>query len=368
MRGLGRNVLAVGLIGGVAGAALVALFAVAAARHAPASVGAFVRQYDHRVLHDPFEIMLVQSDGQAFAALARDPSLARPEEFPRPEEAAYRAQRPLLPYAAWLLSLGRPSWVPPVLAMLQVAAVASAVTSIAILLVERGASPWLALLYVALPGAFASLEWLGPESLWVALLAASLVAWDRGDRGWRLACLLTLATMTRETALVGAVALAAFAWRQRRRPPIALATPFAAYVAWVLVLRVRIGAWPLNPDQERTAALFRGLADGARRWNGDSGNLAYALLALVLVVAAVTLARHDVATWTTVGFAALASFMGAAVWSSWDDWTRALLPLYAFALVSVAGAAAQARTLKAPGQRPRGAVGPGAPVGGVANR
>ena len=91
----------------------------AAGKLGPERVPAFTTTYHYRLLDDPLELLLVQSDGQAFASLARDPSLARPEVFFTDAEAAYRAQRPLLPYLAWAGSLGRTGWVPPALAVIE---------------------------------------------------------------------------------------------------------------------------------------------------------------------------------------------------------------------------------------------------------
>src|SRR4051812_22452175 len=54
------------------------------------------------------DVALAKGDGQAYAALARDPALQHPESFEEgAREEAYRAQRPLLPYLAWALSVGR---------------------------------------------------------------------------------------------------------------------------------------------------------------------------------------------------------------------------------------------------------------------
>lgn len=62
---------------------------------------------------DGLESVLARGDGQTFAALAQDPTLARPEVFRGPPaEAAYRAQRPLLGWLAWALSGGQPDRVP----------------------------------------------------------------------------------------------------------------------------------------------------------------------------------------------------------------------------------------------------------------
>src|SRR6185503_12066441 len=48
---------------------------------------------------------LIGGDGQFYAALALDLSFSHPEAFASRSEAAYRAQRPLLPFLAWSAAL-----------------------------------------------------------------------------------------------------------------------------------------------------------------------------------------------------------------------------------------------------------------------
>lgn len=136
-----RRVVAAGCAGVLFAALLIGILGYGAGRLGPTSVGAFTTSYDQRVLDDPLELLLVQSDGEAFASLARDPTLARPEVFRTDAEAAYRAQRPLVPYAAWALSLGRTGWVPPALAALLAATFAPYAVWIAFVRIRVGAWP-----------------------------------------------------------------------------------------------------------------------------------------------------------------------------------------------------------------------------------
>src|SRR5690606_32578433 len=176
------------------------VLAYGAGQLGPTSVGAFTTTYDGRMLDDPLELLLVQSDGQAFASLARDPSLARPAVFFTDAEASYRAQRPLLPYAAWAVSLGRTGWVPPALAVLSAGGFGLAVAGLGALLADRGAPPALALLTLLLPGAYMALSYAGPEPLGLGLVAWALVAWDR-ERTAVAVALFVAAALCRETLL-----------------------------------------------------------------------------------------------------------------------------------------------------------------------
>src|SRR5437899_9670930 len=73
----------------------------------------FVRGFEDPA--DPLHVMAARGDGQAFAEIARHPTLDRGIAMSR-DEAAFRASRPLWSWLAWLVSLGHPRWV--LLAML----------------------------------------------------------------------------------------------------------------------------------------------------------------------------------------------------------------------------------------------------------
>src|SRR4051812_39881283 len=96
-----RKPAAIGLLAATLAAFLIAGAVRQAAAEGTVARPAFATWYSNRPLSDGFELLMVQSDGQAYTTLARDPSLARPSEFESTEEAAYRAQRPLLGYLTW---------------------------------------------------------------------------------------------------------------------------------------------------------------------------------------------------------------------------------------------------------------------------
>lgn len=319
-------------------AGLIAYLAVGAHRQAPVVRRAYVKHYDGRVLTDPFEIMLVQSDGQAYAALARDPSLARPEEFPSRAEAAYRAQRPLLGWLAWAASLGRPSRVPVALAVLQVVGVGAAGAACAALLAGRGAPVFPAALVALLPGIFESLSWLGPEALGLALAAWGVGAWEQGHR--RRSCLLlSAASLARETLLVvPAGLLIASVRRGTARAPtgwLTLTAPFAVVGMWGPAVRLRIGSWPLAASSGRLSFPLAGLLAAARSW-ADPGNAFFLAVGVGVVLALVLRRRwdHNLVTIALLT-AVLATAMGAAVWARWEDFTRPLVPMFAFGIIAL---------------------------------
>ena len=144
-------------------------------------------------LYDPpsgrAEAMLVIGDGQAFAALAQDPSLARPGVFrstanaaPPGAEAAYRAQRPVLGWLGWIASTGRGGAVPAVMLLLTVLASGALVVVAAELARRVGRRVDLAPLVLLAPGAIVVLGGTGVEVLATALGLAGALAWTSGRR------------------------------------------------------------------------------------------------------------------------------------------------------------------------------------------
>lgn len=338
LRHMSRVALA-GFAGAILAGLLIGVLAFGAGRLGPTSVPAFTTSYHYRVLDDPLELLLVQSDGQAFASLARDPSLARPEVFRTDAEAAYRAQRPLLSYAAWALSLGRTGWVPPALALLSAAGAGLAVAGVAQLLADRGVSVRYALLLLLFPGTYMALSYCGPEPLGLGLVAWGLVRWSR-ERPASAVALFALAGLCRETLLLvpAGLALAAL-WQRRGRATTALAASALPYLAWIAFVRVRVGAWPTQAGDGRISAPFSGfvvgLRDAAARHGSDT--ILYAVLCLAIAVFALVLARRDALFPVVALNLVFATTMGHFVWETWEGFGRVLLPLDALALVMICG-------------------------------
>lgn len=76
----------------------------------------------YRFPSNRLQVLYNTHDGQAFASLAMDPSLARPEVWSGGNaDFAYRAGRPVIGWLAWAMSLGRPDLVQWILAVISVA-------------------------------------------------------------------------------------------------------------------------------------------------------------------------------------------------------------------------------------------------------
>jgi hypothetical protein len=343
-----RSAVAVGLVGLLVGVAAVLLVV----RTAPPGCcsGSYVTLFDRPVTG--VEAVLGRGDGQAFAALAQDPTLARPQVILGHHEAAYRAQRPLAAYLAWAGSLGSADRVPWALAVLEMLGCGLAAGAVAGLLRRRGANPWFAL--AVIPAGMAAVDGLTPELLALGFGAAGVAAWEKRRPGWA-ALWLVAAGLTRETMLIVPAVLAVEAVVRTWRGPMRgserdelqglarevapLAAPFVAFGAWALVIRLRLGAWPADGSHGRIGRPFAGLLDAARTWSSPA-EFVWLGLAVVLIAVALLRARRDHLTWIAASYAGFALILGPDVWAQWKDFTRTLLPLYAFAAVAIIGAMA----------------------------
>ena len=301
----------------------------------------YVNLYDPP--RDKAEALIVVGDGQAYAALAQDPTLARPEVFEpnvsqvsHRAEAAYRAERPLFGWLAWIGSLGRPAAVPVVLMVWTVVGAAVLAAATAAVARSVGRRPDLAFVVVMVPGSLIMLAWTGPEALAAGLALAGVVAWPRSRPLAVVA--FTVAALGRESLLLVPAALAAWELRPRRperaRPgqvaPLVVAP--AVWAAWVVVVRLRLGEWPSGAGSARLAVPFTGLAHGLARWGW-----AEVLVAVVGVALGGVAAVRMTGVWRVVLLAHLrfAVVLGTEVWAVWQGFSRVLLPVYALGVVSL---------------------------------
>lgn len=299
---------------------------------------AYVTLYDPP--RTPMDTVLFTGDGQAWAALARDPTFSDPSVFRHgTAEHVYRAQRPLFPWVLWASSLGRAGLVPGVLAVWSCAGVgllgyaAVRVLEVCGRVREQG---WLVYL---LPGTLMVPIYLGPEALALgAALLACVWWWQCPPRVWPAAGLLTAAALMRELLLVVPLLLAlqaVLAGERRARVLAPLVVPFVAFGAWTLALVARFGVWPSEAKElgevDRITAPFAGLVEAWPRF--PTSRLVLVLLAGLLLVAALVRAPRSLLTWAALACAAISTVLGPSVW--YLQFPRVMLPLYAFALLAV---------------------------------
>lgn len=147
-------------------------------------------------------------DGQFYYRLARNPFTTEWTAFGvRLDVPTYRQQRILMPAIAWALSFGTAGPVPALFILINIASLALLAWTSATLLRDAGINVWWSAAVWLYPGWAITMTRDCSEILEVALLMSAALALRR--RKLPLATLLaTCAVLTKETALLGVVALA----------------------------------------------------------------------------------------------------------------------------------------------------------------
>jgi len=334
-----RTVLRVALVGTLLGAAIAVGYVATQPSPCCGDLKPFVS-----ILPVPLsriDATLAEGDGHAFAAIAEDPLMRRPQVFQDPRDFAYREQRPVWGYLAWAGSLGGADRVGWVLLVLTVLSCGLATATTALLLLDRQRSTWWALL-VPVVG-FETLTELTPELFAWSLLALAVWCWARSRRGAAVLC-LSVAALTRETMLVGVAGLALWElWEHRRhlaaalRHTAPLVIPFLVYAGWIVVVRLRLGNWPFNRSGDRLGFPGAGLVDGLRRADTPSTIAFWVVVGVALVLAALLTARRDPLTWIATTFLALGAVLGPDVWITNAGYQRTLVPLFLCGAIAVLG-------------------------------
>jgi hypothetical protein len=186
-------------------------------------------------------------DGQQYYAIARDP-LHLDETADHLDNPRYRLQRPLLPWAAWLLQpTGGGIGLVWALFLVGLASVAvGAVASGALSTMWRGPA-WVAAIFPLLPGAWWSLRVTVSDAMALALALAAIALAAR-NRHLPAIAVAVLAVLAKEPAIL---VLAGWALHRRtRRDALLVAVPLVAIVAWMGWL-----ALVLPPDADRAQDL-----------------------------------------------------------------------------------------------------------------
>lgn len=192
-------------------------------------------------------------DGQFMYRLAHDPFNLHPQAFGIRLDNAFRVGRIGYPALAWLVSAGgQPTLLPAALMLVSVGALAALAALGASHANAYGLSAAWGVL-VCWPGLLFSVDFDLSEPLEVLLVVAGLMALQRQRPGYA-AALLSLAVLTRETALVSVVAVAFWRipalLRHRRLQHVDLAwvIPPLIFAGWQLVCLALIGELPVRSD------------------------------------------------------------------------------------------------------------------------
>ncbi len=273
-------------------------------------------------------------DGQQFYAIARQPMHWK-DVAPALDRPAYRLQRALLPWLAWVLHPGGggPGLVLALFAV-GVAAMFAGGVALGALSASLGGPTRLGALFPLLPGTLVSLRITTSDTLAVALALVALACLVRGRSGWAVVAGVA-AVLAKEPAWL---ILAGFAlWRRDRASAVTAGVAAAVAGALALILR---GVFPDAGRQvvelvPPLTVLPRTLGE----WWGGGERLAMATVAATVALAVVALRRGglrnpfggavalQLALLSALSFDASALNLNA---------TRSVLPLGVCALLALA--------------------------------
>lgn len=320
----------------------VAAFALALARIATIDSVPEPADDDHffTTTYDPpqdrLQKVITIADGQAWAALAQDPTFSHPEVFkPGTAEFVYRAQRPVFGLLVWGASGGQAGAVPVALLVLTCLGVGALAYAATLLADQQGRVRRYAWLAAVLPGSMLVVVIMGPEPLSVALAVLGVYWWLERPRrlAWAVVA-LTVAVLMRDTLVLVPLAMAAWELVHNRsglRRVLPLAIPPLGYATWVVVLRIRWGYWSnqSSSGRGRLDLPFRGWIGAI----GDVGVIRTGSFVLGAILLAIAIVRHreSVLTWIAALFALSTIFYGVEVLATESH--RPLLAMYVFALL-----------------------------------
>jgi hypothetical protein len=216
--------------------------------------------------HFQFVTWAEHYDGAYYYAIARDPFLFG-KAHTLIDLPAYRYGHPLHGWLAGLLSFGQARAVPLALMLLSLVGLAVGGWAISRLAVHFGRTAWGGLLVAFSPGLLYAATVDTTETVGVALIALTFLAWVRGRYG--LAALLIVAVcLDKEPYVVVPLGLAVWeiagAWRRRARPDrlaikaVAVIAGLVVEAAWYVYVHSRLHAWPGTGQPGNFAKPFTG--------------------------------------------------------------------------------------------------------------
>jgi len=286
-------------------------------------------------------------DGQFYAKIASDPTLRDPDLHLGIDNFPYRARRIAGSWLAHLIAGGDPGTSLRVYAWVNLGAWYALAAVLWLLLPVgnwRHTLAWSVMLFSA--GALHSVRFALADLPALTFIAAALLAHTRGRLAWT-AALLALATLSRETSLLAAAALALHCWinRQRIAAGIIIVAAGLPLALWLRYVEAMVG--PNDGGWSNLGWPVLGLLE---KWR-DSVQLLFtepntslavtSLLAVAgLTVAAAFLVRHrrftDAVWLVGAAYGGLMLTLNTAVWEGFPGAaTRVLLPLVlAFCLLA----------------------------------
>jgi hypothetical protein len=197
-------------------------------------------------------------DGQFVYYIASDPLNASVHI----DEAAYRYQRILYPFLAWLFSFGgQEASLPWVMLLINILVIAVSIGLLAGILTDKGVPSWQALVYLFSAGLLISLRADLNEPLAILFALAGMLLCYKNKWFWA-GVSFALGILAKEIAAT--FALGAAVWllfeRRFRDGMVLLATSLLPAILWGILLTAWLGQTPLGAEQAAMETLpFFGL-------------------------------------------------------------------------------------------------------------
>lgn len=278
-------------------------------------------------------------DGQLFYAIAVDP-LGRfvPEAMEPDESPSYRYRRIGYPALSGLFSVLEGHSVIWAMALLNTLSAGVGAGSVALIARHLSLTPWLAIGVLMNPGVWLSARLLTADNLALAGGLLGILACLKG-RPWLATIPLAFAVLTKEVAIVFALALAGHALASKR-PQVALQLVLGALIPiglWLAYVHSAIGdvlstsgnlSWP-----------FGGLIEASSVWPDQRlrDNIWIAVLATFIVLACVGFSRsRPLWRWLTWSWIAVALISSHLVWDVGNNAIRTLAPIITLTVLGLA--------------------------------
>lgn len=291
-------------------------------------------------------------DGVAFYRLAVNPfSTARKAYGIRLDNPPYRQQRIGYPLLVFLASAGQARAVPLMMVVVNVLALV-AIAAIGGLLAQHfGFNGLWGIAFALYPGFILTLSRDTSEIVACMFMLATALALAR-ERFLAASILLTFAMLTRETALLIAIAVAAMYVWKKHVPPITFALPIGVYAAWQAILTLIWHRVPLIAGAPATALPFSEFAKflaaaAPRRIYIQRLNFMECIYLALLVMLVVIVWRRSRAAldWRIVwlGYLAIAAVMPHTIWIEDFGFLRIFADLFVVSAILIVASPAYAR-------------------------
>ena len=177
-------------------------------------------------------------DGQYYYFMAMDPFMKTENRYCM-DSGAYRYQRILLPLLAATFSMGNNKRIPLAIVSINLLSIVLGTFVFALCCIQYKVNPWVSVLYALTNGMVLSVLRSTTEPLCLCMITVASYFYLVKQSRWSSAVFLSLAALSKETALAvaGGFLLYDFVKHRSVKLSAAFLLPFAAYLAWQLNIR-----------------------------------------------------------------------------------------------------------------------------------